>query len=493
MPVAAMPNVYGVGDFGDASYHFIDLIANAGFDLWQILPLNPLGFGNSPYQPYSSFAGDEIYLNLEQLVVQGLLSKEQLMSTEVKEYIATVKESKHIDYESVRKFKGKLLQLAYKNFVKNEDYELFASQEWVSIYAVFIALKKQNGLKCWNEWPKEQREWIHDKAYDLTPLTWQIEYEKFVQYEFMKQWKALRAYANQKKIQIMGDLPFYVGIDSLDVWQNQEEFLLGADGKPSFVAGVPPDYFSATGQRWGNPIYDWEKMQKNQYRFWKHRLSYCSELFDITRIDHFRAFDTYWKIPSTCETAVEGEWVEAPGKEFFEQLLKEYPHLNIVIEDLGELREEVHELRDMFGFKGMKVLQFTFNPMEEKNQLEDRENLIVYTGTHDNQTLRGWYEAQTEEWQEAAKELLIERGYEDKKMSKCFIEMALDSIADIVIIPYQDFVDMGEEGRINTPGTLGSPNWEFKVKDFSTFEDELPNIKALFQRKKLEKKKKVEE
>lgn len=486
MPVASLPTKFGIGDFGKASYQFVDLIAQAGFDIWQILPLNPLGFGNSPYQPYSSYAGDEIYISLDQLVEDGLLMKEELYTEETKVFYEKMKELTKIDYQAVREFKEKYLKLAFERFEKDQSYDMFLKQRWVYVYGVFIALKKQNHLICWNEWPKEQQDWIKDKKYDLTPLTKQIEYEIFVQYEFMKQWKALKAYTNQKNIKIMGDLPFYVGIDSQDVWENQEEFLLGADGKPTFIAGVPPDYFSATGQRWGNPIYNWDFMKKNQYQFWMKRLSFCSEVFDITRIDHFRAFDTYWKIPSSCDTAIEGEWVEAPGKEFFKKLLKKYPKINIVVEDLGDLRKEVHELRDYFGFKGMKVLQFTFDPKENNNNFDDRENMIVYTGTHDNQTIRGWYSSQTRSLRISTRKKLKELGYDNRNISWSFIEMAFDSVADMVIIPYQDFINMNDDGRINTPGTLGSPNWEFKVKDMRAFEKKMTQIQELIRTKKEE-------
>lgn len=493
MPVASIPTAYGIGDFGEASYQFVDLIAKAEFDIWQILPLNPLGFGNSPYQPYSSYAGDEIYISLDLLKKEGLLTEEDLDNDDVKTWVEKMKQKTNIDYQGVRAWKETYLRKAYQSFRKDEDYERFVGQEWVSVYGVFIALKKQNRLVCWNEWPMEQKNWILDHAYDLTSLQDEIEYEKFLQYEFMKQWNALKTYANQKNIKIMGDLPFYVGIDSQDVWENQKEFLLGADGRPCFIAGVPPDYFSATGQRWGNPIYNWEVMQQNGYQFWLKRLSFCSQMFDITRIDHFRAFDTYWKIPSSCDTAIEGEWVEAPGKEFFQLLLKKYPDINIVVEDLGDLRKEVHELRDYFGFKGMKVLQFTFDPKENNNNFDDRENMIVYTGTHDNQTMKGWYQSQPRSLRYATRKALKELGYQNKCISWNFVEMACDSIADMVIIPYQDFVDLGDEGRINTPGTLGTPNWEFKVQNFDAFEKKLPMIHTMLmtKKKKLEDKEAV--
>lgn len=484
MPIASLPSKFGIGDLGATSYQFVDLIAKAGFDIWQILPLNPLGYGNSPYQPYSSYAGDEIYISLDQLVEDGLLKKEELNSEENKEFIQKMSELDKIDYQAVREFKTKYLKLAFSRFEKNDEYKEFAKQDWAYIYGVFITLKKQNNLVCWNEWPIEQQEWIKNRKYDISPLQDDIDYEIFIQYEFMKQWKALKAYINEKNIKIMGDLPFYVGIDSQDVWSNQKEFLLGADGKPTFIAGVPPDYFSATGQRWGNPIYNWDEMTKNGYKFWMERLSFTKELFDITRIDHFRAFDTYWKIPSSCETAIDGEWIEAPGKELFTELFKKYPDLDIVVEDLGDLRPEVHELRDYFNFKGMKVLQFTFDPKENNNNFDDKENMIVYTGTHDNQTIRGWYKSQSRSTQVSIRKALKALGYAHRKVSWNFIEMGFDSIADMVIIPYQDFVNMDDSGRINVPGTLGSPNWELKIKDLKSFANLVPQLQSLIKEKK---------
>lgn len=286
MPVASLPGRHGIGDFGKESYNFVDLLKEAKAAIWQMLPLNPLGYGNSPYQPYSSCAGDELYINLDKLCEEGLLKR-------VPDFHSN---ATHIDYQAVREFKGKYLKKAFKNFKPDAGYKKFIKMDWVYNYAVFLTLKKQNNLVSWNEWPVEQQNWIKDHKYDLTPLNEDIEYEMFVQYEFYKQWMELKKYANKNGIKVMGDIPIYVGIDSLDVWSGQENFLLGADGKPTFIAGVPPDYFSATGQRWGNPIYDWDYMEKDGFKFWLNRLDYSSKLFDIIRIDHFRAFDSYWKI-----------------------------------------------------------------------------------------------------------------------------------------------------------------------------------------------------
>lgn len=317
MPVASLPSKDGIGSLGEQAYRFVDMLVDMGIKVWQILPLNPLGYGNSPYQPFSSYAGDEFYVDLDELVKTGLLKEER-------EVCSPAGPSDRIDYQRAKQYKEKYLKEAYEAFcIQNKpdaDFEEFQKMDWVYPYAVFIALKKQNNLRCWNEWPKEQQDWILDHKYDISHLEDEIGYQIFVQYMFYVQWMALKSYANEKGIYIMGDVPFYVGIDSLDVWSGRENFLLDEQWKPSSVAGVPPDYFSATGQRWGNPVYNWENMQEKGFIFWVNRLKYCSTLYDIIRIDHFRAFDTYWKIPASCETAVEGEWLEAPGYAVFDEL-----------------------------------------------------------------------------------------------------------------------------------------------------------------------------
>lgn len=464
LPLSSLPSDYGIGDMGKYSYEFIDLLEKGGFRIWQILPLNPLGYGNSPYQPYSSFAGDEIYISLDELVHDGLLKKKPPKFR---------KNSDAIDYEKVREYKTPYIKEAFNNFKPDSGYEAFIKNDWVYLYGIFLTLKKKNGLKCWNEWEEEQKEWIKTKEFDISIYEAEIQYEIFVQYLFYKQWMKVKNYANEKGIQIMGDIPFYVGIDSLDVWSNQECFLLGADGKPEFIAGVPPDYFSATGQRWGNPIYDWDYLKEQDYQFWLDRISYNSKLFDIIRIDHFRAFDTYWKIPASCETAIEGEWLLAPGYEVFDRILENFPDVQIIAEDLGDLREEVHVLKNHYGLKGMKIVQFTFDPNENNNNFDDIENMVIYTGSHDNQTIKGWYQSQPKSIQEKIKKSLRKLGYTDRQISKRFVGLTLDSIAMMAVLPLQDVIDLDDRGRINTPGTLGSPNWEWKLIDFKKFERQI--------------------
>lgn len=464
MPVASLPSRCGCGDFGPQAYHFADLLKQAGLSVWQILPLNPLGYGNSPYQPYSSYAMDDLYISLD------LLAKEKLIHRSVKYHSGT----ESIDYEAVRRFREPFLKEAFASFVPDASFESFCDRKWLRDYALFMALKRKNGMKAWTEWPKEERDILDQKNPDTEPYEEAIRYEQFKQYMLYLQWTALKAYVNGLGIEIMGDLPFYVGLDSADVWGSRKNFLLDDDGHPEFIAGVPPDYFSATGQRWGNPIYNWDYMEKDGFSFWIDRLSYCGKLMDVVRVDHFRAFDTYWKIPSSCPTAIEGEWVEAPGYALFDELFAKNPDLRIVAEDLGELRAEVLELRDHYAFRGMRVLQFSFTPQEMQS---DKEHLLVYTGTHDNETTYAWYSAKPRREQRWMRTCLKKLGFCSGSFMNDIIDYALSRSADIVIIPMYDWLHLGNEGRLNTPGTVGAPNWMWRMPVFGPFRQRIAAIR----------------
>ncbi|MBK2026144.1 4-alpha-glucanotransferase [Francisella philomiragia] len=460
LAISSLPSQFGIGDLGKSAYEFIDIIKQANTKIWQVLPLTPLGFGNSPYQSSSSFAGDEIYISLEKLVDYGLLEKSSLKSLNVN--------SDKVKYELVCNFKDKYLEEAFSNFQSSKDkfeqeYNNFIAQNsWVKNYAIFKAFRKANNNQAWNFWPQEYKNWIKDKAIELDQFQNEIDYQIFLQFIFYKQWFELREYANQNNIEIMGDLPIYLGFDSADVWEHQDIFLLDENQNPSFVAGVPPDFFSETGQLWGNPLYDWDKLKETNFDFWIERLKGNFKLFDIVRIDHFRAFDTYWKIPAGEKTAINGEWIEAPGYDFFDTVYKRIPDANIIAEDLGDLRPEVLELRDHYNLKGMKVFPFHFDLKTAK--FVEGTNIIAYSGTHDNNTLKGWYFDELNRYQRK----LLKKYFKanDRNIFRKIIKYLLNCDAEYVILPVQDVLELDSHARLNTPGTVGSPNWQWKLTDF---------------------------
>ena len=480
MPVFSLPSDTGVGELGKQAEKFIEILKDNGIGIWQILPLNPAGFGNSPYQPYSSYAGDEIYISLEELFNMGLLSKMPKKFNE---------NADKVDYPKVREFKERYLKVAYeifkdKNMGDLDEYKAFISNKWVYDYAVFRALKEKNNLKCWNEWAEEDKNWPYKRTDLDVELKDKAEYHMFLQFIFDMQWNHIKTTANNNGIEILGDVPFYVGVDSVDVWAGRENFLLDKDGHPVFIAGVPPDYFSATGQRWGNPIYDWDYMKEDGYTFWIDRIGYSSKLFDIVRVDHFRAFDTFWKIPSTCPTAIEGEWIEAPGYEVIDALNANIDNLNLVAEDLGDLRLEVLELKDHYGLKGMKVLMFCLTTYRKRveDTYKDKDNMIIYTGTHDNSTLMEWYNDLSTAAKRKVRKFLKRSGFSNGSVKDRLIEYVLSSKAEYAIIPLGDIIGLKKEGHINTPGTVGEPNWQWKIKDFEKAEKELHRYKKYIRR-----------
>ena len=454
-PISALPNRYGVGDFGKEAYALVDKMTKAHIRLWQILPLNPLGYGNSPYQPLSSHAGDEIYLSLDDMVNDGLLLEDEV--TYFNRHLSFVA------YQEVRKVKEELYMKAFSRFERNDDYEIFVKEnEWVYDYALFRVFKKQNQEKSWTEWENQYKYYKKNEDFSLLPFLRDIDYQIFLQYYFYKQWYALKEYANQKGILIIGDMPFYVGLDSVDVWMDQESFLLEKDGTPSFVAGVPPDYFSKFGQRWGNPIYDWDYLEKHHFAFWIDRMKAAHQMYDMVRVDHFRAFDTFWKIPESEPTAVIGKWIESPGYKALDTLYKEIPDLRLLAEDLGELREEVYELRDHYDLNGMFVFQFHY-----KDKFNFKK-VIVYTGTHDNDTLVGWLKTVEKDEYKELKTLLKE--YKEKELFQKIIHYCLDLDSQDVIIPVWDMMGCDEHCRFNVPGEIGSPNWEYRLTSFEQFD-----------------------
>ena len=467
LAVSSLPGPYGAGELGDEVIHWIDLLADSGIGVWQLLPLGPTGYGNSPYQTYSARAGDPLYLSLAALHQAGLLG-------ELPAPFGLP--AGRVDYEQVRALREPWLRRAYEAFRPDDAYHAFAAQGWVRDYAVFAALKAKHHLACWLDWPEPDRSWPQTRDPAVTAdLEAEIGYQTFLQYQFLLQWNRVRDYAHSRGLRLMGDIPFYVGIDSVEVWAGRENFLLDGDGRPTFIAGVPPDYFSATGQRWGNPIYDWDRLRADGYRFWVERIGYCQTLFDLIRIDHFRAFDTFWKIPASCPTAVEGEWVEAPGYAVLDALFDKLPGLNLVAEDLGDLRPQVLELRDHYQLPGMKVLSFTLEPAGRyiRDREADQARQVVYTGTHDNATAAEWYRALSPSCRRKLRRYLKVRGIQSGTMAHRLIRLGLQSRADLCVVPLQDVLGLGGEARMNTPGTVGSPNWEWRLAGWTETERNL--------------------
>lgn len=472
MHIASLPGKYGIGTFGKEAYKFCDFLKKAGQRYWQVLPLGPTGFGDSPYQSFSAFAGNPYFIDFDLLNKEGLLERKDYETISFGENVID------IDYGLIFEERMKILRKAYENSKsKNiENLRLFEEEEyyWLEDYALYMAIKSHFDLKNWQTWDEDIRlrkpEAI-DKYKEL--LSDEIKYWKFLQYEFYKQWKALKLHANSLDIEIIGDMPIYVAEDSADVWSNPEAFLLHKNTlKPLKVSGCPPDIFAETGQLWGNPIYDWNYMEKTDYKWWVDRIRQSLNLYDVLRIDHFKGFESYWSIPYGDPTAENGEWVKGPGIKVFKAIKDELGDVNIIAEDLGTLTEETIKLREDTGFPGMKILTFAFDTDNSNPFLPHNydKNFIVYTGTHDNDTVRGWMEvtAPKDQVKKAIEYLQLnkEEGY-----NWGFIRGAWSSVADVSIAVMQDFLDLGNEARINLPSTLGS-NWRWRVKE-DAFTDEL--------------------
>ena len=471
MHIVSLPGKYGVGTFGKEAYDFGDFLKKAGQRYWQILPLGPTSFGDSPYQSFSAFAGNPNFIDFDILRKDGLLKEEDYNSINFRG------DSEDIDYGLIFKEKLKVLRKAYDNYKLNSIEELKEFQEkeayWIDDYSLYMAVKSYFGLKSWQTWDDDIKLRKEDAISRYSEeLKNEINYWSFLQYEFYKQWNALKAYVNNLGIKIIGDMPIYVAEDSADVWSNPEAFLLNKETlQPLKVAGCPPDIFSATGQLWGNPIYDWDYMEREKYKWWVERIRQSLNLYDVLRIDHFKGFESYWSIPYGDLTAENGEWVKGPGIKVFNAIKDELGHVNIIAEDLGTLTEETIKLRRDTGFPGMKILTFGFdtdstNPFLPHNY---EKNFIVYTGTHDNDTIRGWMETTAPKEQ-------VERAIEYLSLTKeegynwGFIRGAWSSIADISIAQMQDFLNLGNEARTNLPSTLGH-NWRWRAKEDSFSEN----------------------
>jgi 4-alpha-glucanotransferase len=458
----SLPGPFGSGDLGASAYHFIDWLISAGQSIWQMLPLGPAGLANSPYMSLSAFAGNPLLIDLQELVSHGWLVEEDLSAVRSRS-------AYHIDYAKVMAFRMKILTKASKQFFRQEhssdhkNYDLFCSAEksWLDDYALFQALNQKFEDEEWASWDSELANREPNALKKASEgLQESIDFHKFSQWCFARQWSLLKKYANDRNVTLVGDIPIFVAYHSADVWAHPTEFQLDRNGKPIVVAGVPPDYFSKTGQRWGNPLYRWEVMKENKYRWWIERFKKSFELFDILRIDHFRGFESYWEIPEEEETAIKGKWAKGPGEDFFKSVQRKLGSLPILAEDLGIITTEVYALREKLEFPGMKVLQFAFNSGPENAFLPHRyeQNCVVYTGTHDNDTTRGWFEKTSNHERDFAKRYCRTDG---KEIHWDFIRLAVESLAEIAIIPFQDVLGLGSEARMNCPGTIEG-NWEWR-------------------------------
>jgi 4-alpha-glucanotransferase len=459
---SSLPGPGGIGAFGQYARQFVDFLHNAGQRLWQVLPLGPTGYGNSPYSCYSAFAGNPLFIDLNEIVKLGDLDIGELDETT---------QSDQVDFKCVTEYKMKMLRLAATRFFSEGDmsrkrdfWEFCDSTFWLHDYALFMSCKDHFRGKAWNRWPLELVARNNDACSRYADkLGFSVGMEKYMQWMFFRQWSLLKQYANSQNIRIIGDAPIFVAFDSSDVWCNQNLFCLDNTRNPIVVAGVPPDYFSKTGQRWGNPLYDWKKHAEQGYAWWLARIANDLKMYDIVRLDHFRGFESYWEIPVKEKTAIKGKWVNGPGASLFEALKNIYPILPLIAEDLGVITSEVENLRNSFALPGMKILQFAFdsgatNPYLPHNYLI---NNVVYTGTHDNNTTLGWFLG----LKDVQKRSVCD--YLRCKPSDVVTEMmraALSSVAKYSIIPVQDILNLNSAARMNTPG-IASGNWGWRLKE----------------------------
>lgn len=461
MPISSLPSPYGIGTMGKAARKFVDFLVKGGQRYWQILPICPTSYGDSPYQSFSSFAGNPYFIDLDYLCRDKLLTR-----AECRSFDWGGSES-YVDYGTMYVSRYALLKKAYARFTKRipEDFEPFCEErsDWLDDYALFMAIKDAKGGVSWYEWdvPLKLRK-EEALAAAREEYADDIAFYKMLQYLFFRQWKELKAYTNEKGIAIIGDVPIYVAADSADVWANPKQFYLDEDLNPIEVAGCPPDAFSADGQLWGNPLFRWSTMKEDDYAWWTKRIRAMAELYDIVRIDHFRGFDSYYAIPAGDENAKNGQWKTGPGMDLFNKLEEKLGKLPIIVEDLGFLTPSVRQLLKDSGFPGMKVIQFAFDSREGSDYLPHTypNDCVVYTGTHDNDTVLGWMKTAPKASVKFAKEYLNlteEEGYNWGMM-----RAAWSSVADMAIVPMQDLIGLGSEARINTPSTLGN-NWKWRA------------------------------
>lgn len=469
-----LPSPYGIGDLGESAYRFVDFLYHSGQKLWQVLPLGPTGYGNSPYMSYSAIAGNPYLISPEILQEMGLLTAEELADV-------PAFPTDRVDFERVMPYKMQLLRRAFERFracdqlAKKFAEFCHAEKDWLEDYALFMALQQKYPDQTWNYWETaiaqrhpqaiaRQRELLHSE----------VQFHQFLQFQFFQQWLKLKEYANQRHIQIIGDIPIYVSHHSVDVWVNPQNFMLNpSDGSVAWMAGVPPDYFSPTGQLWGNPVYNWAYLQETNFAWWIQRFRFLRRFVDLIRIDHFRGFEAFWQVPAGETTAVKGEWRKAPGKALFQTLVQELGELPILAEDLGVITPEVEELRDRFGFPGMRVLLFAFNGGSDNIHLPHHfvPNSVVYTGTHDNDTAVGWWQRASRSEKQFFYRYLT--GYAvGEEINWAVIRLALASVSNLAIIPLQDILGLDNSARMNTPATIEG-NWEWRLASLDLLTDQI--------------------
>lgn len=466
LPVTSLPSKYGIGCFDKAAYDFVDWLVEADQTYWQMLPLMPTSYGDSPYQCFSTYAGNPYFISLDELIKEGVLTQQEVDEAKLGD------KADDIDYAAIYYNRFPLLRKAYSrsNIEENAAYKTFVEKNswWLEDYAFYMAVKKRHYDKSWLTWPENIRLREPDAmAYYRHYCSFEIGFHKYLQFKFDQQWKQLKKYANEKGIKLIGDVPIYVALDSADVWANPDLFQLDEKCNPTFVAGCPPDYFAPKGQLWGNPLYQWAKHEADDFVWWRGRIKYALDLYDIVRIDHFRGFDEYYSIPGDAEDAVIGSWKKGPGIKLFRSLEKHLGRLSVIAEDLGFMTDTVRQMLKDSGYPGMKVLQFAFDPNDINGGSDYLPhnigaNYVVYTGTHDNATLRGWLEEQDPKTITAIRRYLMNDTTPLAKLYPAIIALAMRCNAETCIIPIQDYLSLDNSARINVPSTIGT-NWRWRL------------------------------
>lgn len=485
LPVTSLPSKYGIGCFSISAYDFVDWLKAAGQSYWQILPLGPTSYGDSPYQSFSTFAGNPYFISLEALIEEGVLTEKECDGADFGS------RPNDIHYEKLYKNRYPLLRKAYERskISENPDYLRFIEENnwWLSDYALFMAVKDRFEGVPWNQWAEDIRlRWGNAMDYYREELYFEIEFQQYMQFKFYEQWNALKAYANENGIRLIGDIPIYVAMDSADTWAHPELFQLDETLTPSAVAGCPPDGFSADGQLWGNPLYRWDYHRNTGYEWWISRLSYCFRLYDVVRIDHFRGFDEYYSIPYGAESAKEGHWEKGPGIDLFRHVEQSLGWHEVIAEDLGYVTDSVRQLVFESGFPGMKVLEFAFDSRDTGSANDYLphnyiENCVAYTGTHDNETITGWFQSITKKERQMARDYLCDQTTPDRLLHQSFISLIMRSSAKSCIIPIQDYMGYDNTCRINKPSTVGI-NWRWRLTEDELSEELKEKIHAMAMR-----------